>query len=717
MHSNNEIRPMIPNDEIEKIEGLSKIVELAETGNEKVLQETLADPEVSKRALDNLPKSIFIRHQKPNIRNLALYFAVKKQKCKAIERLIAINAQVQSSIDFLGRYPFHLAAGMGLDKSMEVLVRHDPYGYRDDPDMMMLTPLALAIFERQEAVAKILIESNVYLKHKNPLLGPFLHQAANAGLHNIVALLISKNCDVNERSAKGETPLMRSVQVKGPSLGNYLSALLLINAKANVESIDQNGNTGFHHAIANMQTNMLPLLFKQKIVNLKNQAGNTPLTTIIKTPASPADNKMFLVKTLIDSKADVNMPDDSKKIPLHLAVDMQSTEMLAQLLESKADIDALDQQYKTPLHQAIKASWFSGAQYLIQAKANPSNTFGKGKSFDIVRDSKNPLAVFLFLYENRAEDIYCLEPISGGLNHINKFVMPCFNPLNLQVFANAIEFSYLQEKNDPLLSDRSRIKKHIEAQFTSIEEAFFKEYSSEIEIAAQQPYTIEKHVKSIIKDAIISYLENCFLYERDKWVFCKPYIDTMLFEHGSAHCGADKNVQHNIPVLDLLLNPPLSKIISQYSCDKVSMYAEKSPLCRWLDTIQHNCGSSLNSFYYSWICEQLLKNSEEHKKDKMCLLMVLPQDKIGSIAEIMDLLQKNVSELKASIEKQAPVTSETGVNTTGVNTNSGLYIAQLNTTPSISPSSPLLYTFTDLMHKREKLKPIPDNNKKNRPSQ
>ena len=62
--------------------------------------------------------------------------------------------------------------------------------------------------------------------------------------------------------------------------------------------------------------------------------------------------KADTVKLLIDNGANVNVQDETKSTPLHLASSFWSAETVRLLIEHGADVNAQDANHRTPLHLA-----------------------------------------------------------------------------------------------------------------------------------------------------------------------------------------------------------------------------------------------------------------------------------------------------------------------------------------------------------------------------
>jgi len=69
------------------------------------------------------------------------------------------------------------------------------------------------------------------------------------------------------------------------------------------------------------------------------------------------------------NSAAANLPDDSRRAPLHAAASRNCTNVIAVLLHAGAKLEARDQAGETPLHVAAQEGFLDAARMLIQAGA------------------------------------------------------------------------------------------------------------------------------------------------------------------------------------------------------------------------------------------------------------------------------------------------------------------------------------------------------------
>jgi ankyrin repeat protein len=84
---------------------------------------------------------------------------------------------------------------------------------------------------------------------------------------------------------------------------------------------------------------------------------------------SLACDEQSVAAILKTNSAAVNLPDDSRRTPLHAAASRNCTNVIPLLLHAGAKIEAQDKAGETPLHVAAQEGFIDAARALIQAGA------------------------------------------------------------------------------------------------------------------------------------------------------------------------------------------------------------------------------------------------------------------------------------------------------------------------------------------------------------
>lgn len=190
-----------------------------------------------------------------------------------------------------------LAARGGLDKFVVALLARgaNPNG---DPDGWNFTPLHAAAKYGHISTMRILLaaKADVDPHATNDGYTP-LHEALIARKEEAVALLIAARADIEARDSHGRTPLhwgpfaYRRQEVHeyeelgGPHDTYYVDAgpakamVMLLNAGAKIDVVDDEGNTPLHQAaMLGSVRGAEVLLARGAKVDVKNKAEETPIT-------------------------------------------------------------------------------------------------------------------------------------------------------------------------------------------------------------------------------------------------------------------------------------------------------------------------------------------------------------------------------------------------------------------------------------------------------
>jgi ankyrin repeat protein len=179
-----------------------------------------------------------------------------------------------------GQSPLHYAARKGHKEIVELLLAHGAdvnigAGYnRTAAEFAMrgnhtevvelliskgadISPLHLAIYMKDEAKARSLIENGADVNSRTPEGTTPLNRAIGEGLKDITELLISRGADVNAGHFWGWTPLHGAAQE-----GHKDIVILLIARGANVNAIDGGGRIPLWYAREKGHTEIIQLLRK-----------------------------------------------------------------------------------------------------------------------------------------------------------------------------------------------------------------------------------------------------------------------------------------------------------------------------------------------------------------------------------------------------------------------------------------------------------------------
>ncbi|KAF3802839.1 Vegetative incompatibility protein HET-E-1 [Colletotrichum gloeosporioides] len=267
----------------------------------------------------------------------ALSTAIKSSNIEALiwllERGFNVNSQDGDGLTPLGR-----AASEGLiSVCLLLLQRREDIGLDIDLEGSDgRSPLALAVVSEHVEVVGLLLNEKASISNMDSDQHA-LTLAARYGRVEIMRLLLDANADLEAEDGNGETPLTMAA-----SKGHDGVLQLLIDRKANIEATGRN--------------------------------GSTPLAV------AAYEGHVRISRLLLDHGANANARDDDGITPLHLAARKNHHHVVRLLLDHDANVDAKDQWGLSPLAAAAYEGFEQTAQLLLDRKAHIESTTSDGRT-------------------------------------------------------------------------------------------------------------------------------------------------------------------------------------------------------------------------------------------------------------------------------------------------------------------------------------------------
>ncbi|EAX89571.1 ankyrin repeat protein, putative [Trichomonas vaginalis G3] len=349
-----------------------------------------------------------------------LHYAAENGCTEIIKYLISKGANVNAQ-DKNKRTPLHFAA---MQKSIETLKFLIEKGSDvNAKDVNGFTPLLLAIKNNNLEITKILLQNRANPNDINNDGQTSLQIAATHGGREIIELLLSHGCIINEReylihcaatnnifgtlefviglhnnvnirNSDDKTPL--HIAAENGSIENIRT---LIFHGADIDVHDKEGNTPLHLAVGNEMVAKF-LIENGANINSVNEKGQTPILY------ADFNYKINFLKYYISKGAYVNQKDLKGKTLFHYAAEGKYHEIIRTLISLGADINAKDNDGNTPLHCSVKKLHEKTTDFLICNFADINARNNKGQTpLHIASMYKNYQLIELLKSRNADESI------------------------------------------------------------------------------------------------------------------------------------------------------------------------------------------------------------------------------------------------------------------------------------------------------------------------
>ncbi|RDL35394.1 uncharacterized protein BP5553_07325 [Venustampulla echinocandica] len=257
----------------------------------------------------------------------------------------------------------------------------------DQIDIEGNTPLHGA---RDVFAVRCLLDGGANPNAVNQLGETLFHNTFNKDIINI----LKDKADVNLKSSyRGQTPLVQALSEYFPDTECVEKAFQLLDLGADVNIVDNNGNSALHLAMKGTRKldNVLLQLIERLVAgsgdtNLRNLQGQTPLHNLVGVVGCGAGHRHLklvekIVTALLDTGANLEIKDSEGKTPLfrmvnfhHSTEDQEYIDLCEKMIEFGARIDTIDSKGRNLLYDAVLKCQAKFIKYLIERGVDPRQT-------------------------------------------------------------------------------------------------------------------------------------------------------------------------------------------------------------------------------------------------------------------------------------------------------------------------------------------------------
>lgn len=217
-----------------------------------------------------------------------------------------------------------------------------------------------------------------------------LHYAVKSDSNEIVNIILQHSHCIYKEDVEGKTPLHFYGIYGNASIANdLLTAMVSID----VNQCDLQKSSPLHETIKSQQLDIADFLLSHGAnANFPDSSGRTPLhlaaeigslaatnillksggnvnerNNLLHSPAFlAAGSGRSVLLTLIKNGADINLPDEKGRTPLHVSLENGHIFVIKILIEHNATVNSKDKEGKTPLHLASNLGNLNAASILLK---------------------------------------------------------------------------------------------------------------------------------------------------------------------------------------------------------------------------------------------------------------------------------------------------------------------------------------------------------------
>jgi ankyrin repeat protein len=304
-----------------------------------------------------------------------IHRAVQERDYAKMESLLKEKPERVEYWDTAGMTPLHIAASMGDNKAIEILLKNGANPNAED--ISNKTPIDAVIAYYKNPNVKYPGKAGWEKDTINYLLANGAKKTIGTTIYLNDVEMAKKLVEANPALPTKPCCMETNPLIFAAKCGSAEMAEMLISKGAD-PNYSGSGMSPIGSAIINGNLAVLKILLKNGVViNPKNRLDRSPLHIAAR------NGSLEIVKYLIDEGADVNFGEEKMKdTPLHYAAEGGNAPIIELLLEKGADIAAQNYSKETPLVRAIKFSKSDAIRVLI-SKEKEKTTYSAAFMGDI----------------------------------------------------------------------------------------------------------------------------------------------------------------------------------------------------------------------------------------------------------------------------------------------------------------------------------------------
>jgi len=244
--------------------------------------------------------------------------------------------------------------------------------YKDRPDKLGITPLAVAAKRNHPDVVRYLLKLGALKEKANnfghtPLMMAAQHQDISM---DVVEALLEAGASVNCKDERQQTPLYKAAMT-----GNADAVQLLLRNRAKVDDVTDEGLTPLHIAALRGHPEVIDIILGRKgNPNAETITGATPLQL------AAAGGHLDTLLKLQQAANNVNKEDEDGATPLMVASRGGHVTVVRSLLRSRADFNKTSTGGATALTMAAENGHTEVVRMLLRAGANVNHGNSRGET-------------------------------------------------------------------------------------------------------------------------------------------------------------------------------------------------------------------------------------------------------------------------------------------------------------------------------------------------